>query len=332
MATPSTKRKVLVTGATGKQGRSFIEALRDSEDFQLLALTRDTASPAAKALASSEPHVTVVQGSLDSEESIRKVFVDHGGGEEGIWGVFMVLAFPGLGASGEGVEKQGTTLANLALEFKVSFFMYSSRERGGETDDDDAKLDYAAKVKVERHIRSLGEKGLRWCLLRPAFFMENYEGTIGRITATVLKCGLKPDTKVQLIAANDIGYLAAAAFKDPDANVNKILVAAGDILTMKEQDEAYVRGTGKHLPTIPTALGQFLISINQATKGVIADIERVNQLRTEDPAGYESHLVDARAAYPKMTSFEEWARRRKAEPRDANWNQVSLLKLITGRH
>jgi len=323
------KRKVLVTSATGKQGRSFVEAMRDSPDFHLLALTRDATAPAAKAL-SAEPHVTVIQASLDSEESMRKVFDDNGG-QGGIWGVFMVLAFPGLGASGDKTEKQGITLVNLALEHGVSFFMYSSRERGGEKHDSEAKLDYLAKVNIENHLRSLGDKGLRWCLLRPAFFMENYDGIIGRVTATVLKCGLKPDTKVQLIAANDIGYLAAAAFKDPDANAYKILVATGDILTTKEQDEAYLRGTGKHLPTIPDFAGNLLLSRNQATKGVIEDIERVHQSRKEDPDGYEAHLADARAAYPKMTSFEEWAARRKEAKRDANWNQVSLLKLITGR-
>ena len=32
--------------------------------------------------------------------------------------------------------------------------------------------------------------------------MENYEGTIGTITAGVLKAGLRPETTVQLIVGN----------------------------------------------------------------------------------------------------------------------------------
>lgn len=325
------KRKILVTGATGKQGRSFIEAMRDaSEDFHILALTRDPSTPAAKYIA-AEPHVTIVQASLDSEDAMRKVFADHVAETGGIWGVFMVLAFPGLGASGDGIEKQGMTLINLALENGVSFFMYSSRERGSEKYDHEAKMDYLAKVKLENHLRSLGDKGLQWCLLRPGFFMENYDGLIGRVTATVLKCGLQPDTKVQLVAANDIGYLAAAGFKNADSVAGKVLVATSEILTMKEQDEAYLRGTGKHLPTIPDFVGRLLLSRNEATKHVIEDIERVNALRKEDPDGYDAHLVHARAIYPKMTSFEEWAAKRKEGKRDANWNQVSIWKLITGR-
>lgn len=100
----ASKRKILVTGATGKQGRSVVNALRDS-DFQLLALTRNTSTPAADSLR-SEPHVQVVQANLDSEESLRRVFGDAGG-HNAIWGVFMMLPYSGLGQSTEGEERQG---------------------------------------------------------------------------------------------------------------------------------------------------------------------------------------------------------------------------------
>ena len=36
-------------------------------------------------------------------------------------------------------------------------------------------------------------------ILRPAFFMENFDGAIGSITTTVLRIGLKKETKLQLI-------------------------------------------------------------------------------------------------------------------------------------
>jgi hypothetical protein len=51
-------------------------------------------------------HVTVVQGDLDSPESIRRIFEDQKD-KGGIWGVFSVLAFPGLGANADGEERQG---------------------------------------------------------------------------------------------------------------------------------------------------------------------------------------------------------------------------------
>jgi len=337
VAEAATKRNILVTGATGKQGHALIAALRPDTDqpdvnFHILALTRNVPSPAATSLK-SEPHVTVVQGDLDSEDSLRKVFEDAGG-MGGIWGVFAVLAFPGLGANADGEEKQGKLLADLSLEYSVSHFVFSSVERGDESYDDQWTLDRAAKVKIERHVKSLGEKGLRWTILRPAFFMENFDGTIGKITVTVLRCGLKPDTKVQLVSADDIGSVAAAVFKNSDTASSKILTITGDILTPSEQDAAYVRATGKHLPAISNILGRILIAINGATKGLIADFERIHKMRSDDPAGYDAHLADARAIYPDMTTLEAWARRQRTDTskRNANWNQVSIVKLVTGRH
>ena len=105
-------RKILVVGATGKQGRALIAALRPNAEsgeeapFQILAFTRSAASPAAKYLSDKEPHVTIVEGDLDNEESVRKVFEDAGG-KGGIYGVFVVLAFPGLNANADHTERHG---------------------------------------------------------------------------------------------------------------------------------------------------------------------------------------------------------------------------------
>lgn len=40
-------------------------------------------------------------------------------------------------------------------------------ERGGERDDDKAILDRQVKARIERYIKSLGDKGLGWtCVIR----------------------------------------------------------------------------------------------------------------------------------------------------------------------
>lgn len=102
-------KNILITGATGQQGRALLDALMPKPDgpaaFHILALTRSSTSPTAKSLA-SEKHVTVVEGNLNSVGSVRKVFEDAKA-TGGIWGVFCVLAFPGLGAVADGEEKQG---------------------------------------------------------------------------------------------------------------------------------------------------------------------------------------------------------------------------------
>jgi len=39
-------------------------------------------------------------------------------------------------------------------------------------------------------------------ILRPGFFMENFDGTVGKITTAVIRCGLQPTTLVQLIVGH----------------------------------------------------------------------------------------------------------------------------------
>ena len=109
------KRNVLVTGATGKQGQALIRALLHAQEaavaddhiYHIYALTRKASSPGAQALAERwKENLTVVEGDLDDRASISKIFGDTKG-NGGIWGVFAVLAYPGLGAEADGEEEQG---------------------------------------------------------------------------------------------------------------------------------------------------------------------------------------------------------------------------------
>jgi NAD(P)-dependent dehydrogenase (short-subunit alcohol dehydrogenase family) len=103
------RRNILVTGATGKQGAGFIRALLQSptdDQYFVYAVTRHDTSPSAQHIAEIGENVLVVKGDLDTPESISKIF-DDAKSEGGIWGVFAVLAFPGLGADASGEEAQG---------------------------------------------------------------------------------------------------------------------------------------------------------------------------------------------------------------------------------
>lgn len=72
-----------------------------------------------------------------------------------------MLQYPGLGANADGEEAQGKLLADLALEFGVEAFVYSSANGapGGEE-----KLEFSKKAKweIEQHCMRLGGKGLPW--------------------------------------------------------------------------------------------------------------------------------------------------------------------------
>ena len=110
MASPP--RKILITSATGHQGSALIRALLSSPTsgsaYHIYAVTRSTTSPKAVALAALSPTtISVVAGNLDDRASIAQIFADAASSGSGIWGVFAVLPFPGLGVSDEGEEAQG---------------------------------------------------------------------------------------------------------------------------------------------------------------------------------------------------------------------------------
>ncbi len=115
------RRNILVTGATGKQGTALIRALlhpdtpHTESQYHIYALTRKASSPGAAQLV-AEQNATLVEGDLDDPPSISKIFEEATHHHGGIWGVFAILAYPGLGANADGEERQGKMLADLALQ------------------------------------------------------------------------------------------------------------------------------------------------------------------------------------------------------------------------
>ncbi|KAL2073586.1 hypothetical protein VTL71DRAFT_10912 [Oculimacula yallundae] len=352
------RRNILVTGATGKQGQALIKALLqppsdsnsgpgsgdargetaaqpdlESHTYHIYALTRNTTSPASKHLASlSSENLTLVQGDLDISSSIREIFTkakdDSAVG--GIWGVFAVLAYPGLGAEADGEEYQGKMLADLALEFGVECFVYSSVGRSGPEYEAELTLDRRAKRNVENHVRL---RGLGWTILRPGFFMENFGGFIGSITSTVLKSGLNAGTTVGLIASEDVGNVAAAVFRDHEKYRSKILLVIAEYVTMNQMYASYQQAKGKPMPSVPGMFGKLLLKFNKATQELIEDIKVNHHARTtgQYPTSKEERNL-AMQAY-RMKSYEEWLVAGKdGKDNQAGWNQVSLTSLVTGKH
>lgn len=78
MATTS-PRTILVTGATGKQGSAVIDALLSANEsdkaFSIIAVTRDTNSRSAQALA-RRPNVSVVTGDLADPDELTQPEAD----------------------------------------------------------------------------------------------------------------------------------------------------------------------------------------------------------------------------------------------------------------
>ncbi|KIJ66338.1 hypothetical protein HYDPIDRAFT_109338 [Hydnomerulius pinastri MD-312] len=342
-------KTILIVGATGKQGKALVNALcpldqdaskdqpAESHPFRILALTRNASSPTGQLLA-KEKHVEVVEGDLDSPESIRKIF-EAAKDTGGIWGVFCVLAYPGLGANADGEERQGKMMADLALEYGVSTYIYSSSERGGDKNDDNERLSGRAKVSIERHIKGFPDRGMSWIIMRPGFFLDNFEGFMGSITVAVFKSGLGPDSCLGVVDSVDVGSVAAAIFQNPEKYKHKELVVIGDVLTMSQQQDIYKRTTGRPLPAIPSFLARLLLIINKPTHDLVQHFEKLHYLRKSGQHDrFPAQLQLGREAYPGIKSFESWAlgQNNKSDTSrkgawDGGWNKVSLWRLVTGK-
>ena len=63
-------------------------------------------------------------------------------------------------------------------------------------------------------------------------------------------------------------------------------------------------------------------------------MERAHEDRKAMEGGHEAVLAEARAIYPQLMTFEQWAERRAAlgkTERPDGWNNVSLLALVLGK-
>ncbi|KZT36235.1 NAD(P)-binding protein [Sistotremastrum suecicum HHB10207 ss-3] len=263
-------RRILVVGATGKQGRALISHLStsastSSESFQILALTRNPSSQAAQSLTLINQSISLIKGDLNDPSSIRKIFESRG--KRSIYGVFVALQFPGLGANADAELIQGITIADLANEFQVQRFIFSSLERGSESYDQHLTLDRASKRDIERHIISL--PSLPWTILRPGFFMENLSGTLGRITTSVLVAGLNPSTQIPLVAVDDIGRVSSQILtsSSPKYTHAKIPIISS-LRTPSQMLQSHLSATSTPQPSIPLFLARLLIYLNTHTKNL----------------------------------------------------------------
>jgi uncharacterized protein YbjT (DUF2867 family) len=222
------EKTILITGATGKQGGATLRHLAKRGGFKLRALTRKPDGDAAKAL--SALGVEVVAGDLNDAASIERAVA-------GAWGVFAVQNTWEAGVAGE--EEQGKRLAKIARDKGVQHYVYTSV---GSANRRTGIPHFENKVRVEETIKQL--KFPSHVILRPVFFMENLPSP-WFLNGDKLTTALKPETKLQMVAVDDIGKFSAAAFAEAEKFKGAEIEYAGDAVTMAEAAAAISDLTGK---------------------------------------------------------------------------------------
>jgi uncharacterized protein YbjT (DUF2867 family) len=105
---------------------------------------------------------------------------------------------------------------------------------------------FDSKHEIEQHLKGAG---LPYTILRPVWFMENFETPwfLPSIEKGILSTPLRPDRPLQMVSIVDIGRLAAAAFLDTDRFLGREIGLAGDELTMEQIVRALSRAVGREV-------------------------------------------------------------------------------------
>ena len=226
-----------------------------------------------------------MRGDLDDRSSLDRAL-------EGVHGVFSVQNFWETGYERE--VQQGTHLADAAKGAGVSHLVYSSV---GSAHRQTGLPHFESKWEVEESVRG---SGVPYTILRPVFFMQNWE-VFGRdqILGGTLAQPLDPDKPFQTVAVEDIGVFAAMAFENPDEWIGREVDLAGDEMTMPEYAETFSRVIGREVNYYQVPWDQF----EQA-----AGEEPYRMYRWFNDYGYEADIAALREKHPGLITFEEYLR------------------------
>lgn len=278
------EKTILVFGATGQQGGAVASHLL-KDGWKVRALVRNPKSDQAQALG--QRGIELVQGDLNQPSSLLEAM-------KGVYGVFSVQTFMADGGT-IAEMRQGKAVADAAREAGVRHLVYSSV---GGAERKTGIAHFESKWQIEEHIRALG---LPATILRPVFFMSNLlrygvkEEADGSLTLTQ---ALRPQTRLQMIAAEDIGAFAALAFAHPETFLGKAIEIAGDALTPLEMAERVERTTGKATRFVELPLEQ-LRSF---------DAETGNMYAWFNQSGYQADLPALQKLHPELLTLEAWLR------------------------
>jgi len=302
-------KAILVTGATGKQGGSVIDALIASpktSEYIILAVTRDAHGAGAQKLAKKANNIRVVGGNLDDVPGLfdeaKKV------AEQDIWGVYSVQVSMGPGVTFESEVKQGNSLIDESVKRGVKQFVYSSVERGGNErswDNPTPIEHFKSKHAIEHHLKD-NAGSMPWTILRPVAFMDNLApGMQSRVFLTAMRDSLngKPN---QWIAVHDIGAFAAKAFDEPEKHKGQAIGLAGDELTFDQQQAIFAEKTSAAPTPVFWFMGSFL-------KYMVTELGLMLNWFGDD--GYKVDIKALRQQKPDLMNFETWLEQKSPFPK-----------------
>lgn len=278
----TTPLKVLVAGATGKQGGAVARRLLD-HGHSVRAVSRNPSSPAAIALR--ELGVELVAGDLADRDAMNRA-------ARGMDAVFSMGTPFEAGLAAE--TRQGITTADAAKE-AGAFLLYSSV---GDADRQTGIPHFDSKFAVERHIRAIG---VHSTIIGPAFFMENVAFVQAQMQNNVYPTPLTPHRKLAQICVSDIAAVSVTVLENRERYTGRRFDISGDEVSASDVIRILSDVTGRTFHHF-----QLPMDMVRSTMGDDAALMFEYFERT----GYHVNRDELAREFPdvRWTSFESWAR------------------------
>ncbi len=274
-------KTILVIGSTGQQGGAVARHLL-KDGWKVRAFVRDEKKESAAEL--EKLGAEIFKGDMTDRDSLDKAM-------KGVYGVFSIQNFWEHGYDGE--LNQGKAVADAAKKANVTHFLQSSV---GGAERNTKIPHFEVKYEIEKYLKSMN---LPTTIIRPVFFMENFNSWFkpaeanGKLTLTI---AMKADTKLQMIAVEDIGAISAKIFNDPEKFIGKEIEIAGDELTMPQVADLYGSKTGKK-----TEFVELPVEALRANS-----VEMADMFQWFIDKGYEADLKKQKELFGETISFKDW--------------------------
>jgi uncharacterized protein YbjT (DUF2867 family) len=275
-------KTIFVTGATGNQGGAVAASLI-MNGLKVKLLTRKPES--AKAQNLQQQNAELVKGDLNDLHTFRNHLKD-------VDGIFSVQTFE------NGVDKeikQGIDLANLAKEYGINHFLYSS-VAGADLHTGIPHFD--SKYKIENHIKQLG---LPYTIIRANSLFENFliPEVRSRIQKGKLASPINKNKTQQFISAIDIGKISADIFMNKDKYVGKTVTIGSEEMDMQQVAKTFSDVLGKEI-----SYQKFLLLIAKFVMG--RDLYKMFKWINENDAIFMKDLELFKKENPDLTSLAQW--------------------------
>ena len=283
---------ILVTGATGHQGREVVNSLLKN-GWIVDAFTRGRSDRAVNDLKGLGARVVI--GDMEDRSSLD-------GALKGVYGVFLVTTpFEG-GISAE--LKKGKMMTDAAKAAGVKHLVFSSV---GASERKTGVPFFENKREIELYIMN---SGLPNTIFKPVSFMINFEepGMRNSILGGVLRSPYPEHKKEQYVALEDLGAFVNIAFENPDTYIGKEIELASDELTLSQVADSFSMILGQRIT-------YERIPAEEIKKMRGDDYYKMVQWHLDN--GFKADIGVLRKIYPRLSTFDSWLRKHE-------WNRMRI--------